>query len=42
MKYTIEPARPATGWIVTSPDGTAHQFAKLWAALGWIEKQIKG
>lgn len=41
MKYTIQSAKPASGWIVTSPDGTPHQFAKLWLALSWIEKQLK-
>lgn len=42
MKYTVESARPATGWIVTDAQGNSHQFAKLWLALGWIEKQLKG
>jgi hypothetical protein len=41
MKYTIESAKPATGWIVTGPDGTNHLFAKLWLALSWVEKQLK-
>ena len=42
MKYTVESARPAAGWIVTDANGTPHQFAKLWLALSWVEKQLKG
>ena len=41
MQYTIRSAAPATGYIVTDSHGTAHQFAKLWLALGFIEKQLK-
>lgn len=41
-QYTIKSAKPATGWIVTDSQGTPHQFAKLWLALSWIEKQLKG
>ena len=40
-KFTIESAKPAAGWIVTDQTGTPHQFAKLWLALSWIEKQLK-
>lgn len=42
MKYSIESAKPATGWIVTCPDGSTHLFAKRWLALSWIDKQLKG
>lgn len=42
MKYTIETAKPAAGWVVTDSDGTSHLFAKLWIALAWIEKQLRG
>ena len=41
MEYTIRSAAPATGYIVTDSSGYYYQFAKLWLALGFIEKQLK-
>jgi hypothetical protein len=37
-EYTIKST--TTGFIVVNPDGTAKQFAKLWLALSWLEKQL--
>ena len=39
--YNIQKAGPVWGFIVTDPDGKTHIFAKLWLALGYIEKQLK-
>ncbi len=39
MQYTI--ATTPQGYVVTAHDGTKKQFAKLWLALSFIEKQFK-
>lgn len=38
MQYTIKPL--SQGYAVIAPDGTTKQFAKLWLALSFLEKQL--
>jgi len=38
MSYTI--SKETTGFFVTDSNGEKRQFAKLWLALSWVEKQF--